>query len=110
MSDSNNPQQPQDPQPQYPQSQYQQPAYQQQGPMQWPHMTIGNWIVTMLLLLIPIVNIVLMFVWAFGGNTNPSKKTYFQAQLIFVAIGIVLTIIAWGALLALFASLGGMLY
>ena len=50
------------------------------------HMTVGQWIGTFLLMLIPIVNIVLMFVWAFGSNTNRSKKTYFQAQLIMCGI------------------------
>jgi len=103
MNDPNYPQQEQNPQ-----QQYQQPPYPQQGPVQWPHMTLGNWVVTMLLLLIPIANIVLMFIWAFGSNTNPSKKTYFQATLIFAAIGLVLTILSWGALLAMFASLGGL--
>ena len=101
MSDSYNQQQPQDPQ-----QQYQQPPYPQQGPVQCPHMTLGNWVVTMLLLLIPIANIILMFVWAFGSGTNPSKKTYFQATLIFAAIGLVISILSWSALLALFATLG----
>lgn len=50
------------------------------------HMTVGKWIGTFLLMLIPIVNIVLMFVWAFGSNVNRSKKTYFQAQLIMCGI------------------------
>lgn len=50
------------------------------------HMTVGKWIGTFLLMLIPIVNIVLMFVWAFGSNVNRSKKTYFQAQLIMMGI------------------------
>jgi len=93
------------------QDQYQQqPQYPQPGGTQWPHMTLGNWVVTMLLLLIPIANIVLMFVWAFGSNTNPSKKTYFQATLIFAAIGIIISILSWSALLALFASLGSGMY
>ena len=56
---------------QYPQGnyQYQSPNYQQnystpQGNNE--HMTVGNWIVTYLLMLIPVANIVLMFVWAFA--------------------------------------------
>ena len=49
-------------------------------------MTLKDWIITDLLLLIPIANLVLVFVWAFGSDVNRSKKTYFQAQLIFVAI------------------------
>ena len=56
-------------------------------------MTLGNWIVTMILLAIPVVNLVLLFVWGFGTNVNKSKKTYCQATLIFAAIVIVLTIV-----------------
>ncbi|MGL5084257.1 MAG: hypothetical protein ACRC68_00805 [Clostridium sp.] len=69
------------------------------------HMTLGNWLITMLLLIIPIVNIVLMFVWAFGSNVNKSKKTFCQAQLIITGILIVLMII-FGA--TIFAALGSM--
>jgi len=96
---------------------YQQPdPYQQPGgypPQQypsapsWPHMRLGEWMITMLLMIIPIVNIVLMFVWAFGGNVNPSKKTYFQAALIWAAIGIVLSIILGTVFAALIASVFG---
>ncbi|WP_298837011.1 hypothetical protein [Clostridium sp.] len=57
-------------------------------------MTLKDWVLTYLLLLIPIANIVLMFVWAFGKNVNKSKKTLFQAQLIFSGIGLVLTLCA----------------
>ena len=69
-------------------------------------MTLGNWIITMLLMCIPLVNVVLMFVWAFGSNVNKSKKTFFQAQLIFSAIGIVMIIIFANAIAAIFGSLG----
>ena len=72
-------------------------------------MTLGNWIVTMLLMAIPIVNIVLIFIWAFGSNVNPSKKTYFQATLIFLAIGIILGIALGGALTSFIASMYSML-
>ena len=77
---------------------------------QWPHMTRGKWMITQLLLLIPIANIVLIFVWAFGSDVNPSKKAYFQAQLIWILIGIAFSVItlvvASTFVAALFSSLG----
>lgn len=76
----------------------------QQGPYQWPAMTLGNWIVTFLLMCIPIANIVLMFVWAFGSNVNPSKKTYFQAALIMMLVAIVLMILLGGVIASIVAS------
>lgn len=56
-------------------------------------MTLKDWVLTLLLLLIPIANLVLCFVWAFGDNVNRSKKTFFQAYLIFMLVYIVLSVI-----------------
>ena len=75
--------------------------------MEYEHMTLKDWMITMLIMLIPCVNIVMMFVWAFGSNVNPSKKTYFQAALIWLAIGIVLEIL-WFVLLGGAAAMSGM--
>ena len=75
--------QPSQPPPYQPQQQY--PVVPQK-----PHMKVGEWLVTKLLLLIPFVGIVMIFIWAFGSNVNPSKKSYFQAELIWAAIGIVI--------------------
>lgn len=61
-------------------------------------MTLGNWIVTLILFAIPFLNIILMLVWGFGSNVNKSKKTFCQAALIFVAIDIVLMIIFGAAI------------
>jgi len=56
-------------------------------------MTFGDWVVTLLLLMIPVVNLVLLFVWAFSSETNLNKKNFAKAQLIFMAVGIVLSIL-----------------
>jgi len=74
-------------------------------------MKIGDWIVTMLLLSIPIVNFVLIIMWAFGSNVNPSKKSYFQAYLILALIGTVIGILI-GVLFAtaIMAALGELAY
>ena len=53
-------------------------------------MTMGQWLLTLLVLAIPVVNIVLLIVWATGHDVNRSKKTYCQATLIVSAIILVL--------------------
>jgi len=69
---------------------------------QHPSVTLGDWMVTMLLCVIPLVNIIMLIVWAFSGSTNPSKANWAKATLIWMVIGIVL----WFALFAaLFSSL-----
>jgi len=55
--------------------------------------TLGDWMITILLSAIPIVNIVMLFVWAFGSSTNPSKANWAKATLIWMVIGIALAII-----------------
>lgn len=55
-------------------------------------MTVGSWIITFILLAIPFVNIIMLFVWGFGA-LNP-RRNFARAQLILMAIMIVLSIIA----------------
>jgi hypothetical protein len=53
------------------------PAEQKQTPV-----SVGNWLITFLLLAIPLVNIVLLCVWSFSERLNPSKRNYCRAALI----------------------------
>ncbi len=48
--------------------------------------TMGDWMITLLILAIPIVNIFMVFYWAFTTSTNPSKRAYCQAILMFFLI------------------------
>ena len=69
----------------------------QQGTNYTP-MTIGDWIITFIITYIPLVGFIMLFVWAFGDGTHPSKKTWAQAALIMVAISIILAIVFFGLL------------
>ena len=46
----------------------------------------GNWVVTLLISSIPIVNIIMLFVWGFAGTTPESKANWAKAMLIWLAI------------------------
>lgn len=63
--------------------------------------SIGDWILTFILLLLPVVNIVMMFVWAFSSNTPKSKSNFFKAYLIVVGVMLLLAIIATAVLFSL---------
>ncbi|MCB5286903.1 MAG: hypothetical protein LHW64_03770 [Candidatus Cloacimonetes bacterium] len=71
-----------------------------------PIMTIGNWIVTMIILAIPFVNIIMLIVWAASSAENPNRKNWAIAQLIFMAIGIALYILLFSTIVGL---MGGIL-
>lgn len=61
--------------------------------------TVGDWIVTFILLAIPIINIVMPFIWAFSSSTPLSKKNYGKAILILWAVTFVILILFWGSIL-----------
>ena len=62
--------------------------------------SMKEWIITFLILMIPFANIVMPFVWAFGGNTNPSKANYFKAMLIMAVIWIAIWFLFAGTLIS----------
>ena len=70
--------------------------------------SVGDWMITILISAIPLVGLIMLFVWAFGGGAPASKKNWAIATLIWYAIGIVLVIIfiiIFGTILAsLFSS------
>ena len=63
-------------------------------------LSVGDWIITFIILAIPLVNIIAVFVWAFSASTQPSKKSYAQALIIVFIFSIVLA----GIFLALAAA------
>ena len=63
-----------------------------------PVMSVGEWMLTLLILALPLVNIIMLFVWAFGGGTNPTS-------LIWIAIVIVLYVCFFSLIMGLFAAI-----
>lgn len=56
------------------------------NPIQKAPYTVKQWLGTLALLMIPIVNIVLVFVWAFSKSTNINKRIFARASLLLTAI------------------------
>lgn len=67
-------------------------------------MSVGEWLISMLIMIIPIVNIVMLFIWGFG-SPDP-RRNYARASLIWMAICIGLAILFYGAMFALFFTVG----
>lgn len=65
---------------------------------------VGDWMLTMLVMAIPIVNLVMLFVWALSSSTPKSKSNWAKASLIWMAIGIGLLVIFWGAIAGVIAA------
>lgn len=86
---------------------YQQaPAYQPYvAPAPTEPLTMGQFLGMELLMLIPIANIVLLFIWGFGAGTNVNKANWAKSKLIVVAISLVLAILLASVLVGIFAEL-----
>jgi MFS family permease len=54
-------------------------------------LSVGGWIGTLIVMAIPVVNIIMMFVWGFGSG-DIGRKRFCIASLILAAIGIVITV------------------
>jgi hypothetical protein len=54
-----------------------------------PVVSLGDWIITLIVLAIPLVNIIMLLVWGFSGSTNPNKQNFCRAMLIAYIVAIV---------------------
>ncbi|MEG1909900.1 MAG: hypothetical protein RR190_02910 [Bacteroidales bacterium] len=68
-------------------------------------MTMGNWLITLLLMAIPLVNFILLFIWAFGTNTNTSKSNWAKASLVLMAICLCFGFLFYGSIYSFFSPL-----
>jgi len=74
---------------------------------QYKPVSIGDWIITYLIMMIPLINIIMLFVWGLGSNTQPSKANWAKATLIWFVIAFVIAIVisvVFGAAIAIIAS------
>lgn len=60
--------------------------------------SIGEWILIEIIMLVPIVNLIVLLIWALDENVNKSKSNFCKAKLIMMVattvIGIILVVIA----------------
>lgn len=70
-------------------------------------LSLGEWVITIILANIPCVNIIMLLVWSFSQGGNTSRKNYARAMLILVIVCFVLSLIFSSALVAMIASLVG---
>jgi hypothetical protein len=55
-------------------------------------LTTGEWLITHLILMLPLVNLIMLVVWGFGGG-NIGRRNFCRASLILFAIGLGLGIV-----------------
>lgn len=70
--------------------------------------SIMDWVITLILTAIPLVGLIMLFVWAFSDSTPKSKANWAKASLIMMLVGIVLVILFWSSIAALAVAVSAM--
>jgi len=64
-----------------------------------PAISLGEWVVTLLIMSVPLLNVVMIIIWAADSKTNPNKSNWAKATLIIVAIQIILLMFFIGTII-----------
>ncbi len=67
-------------------------------------MSTGQFLLQELICIVPVVNLVMLLIWAFSDNTNTNRKNWSRARLILVGISVVLSIIFLVILILAFSA------
>jgi hypothetical protein len=73
-------------------------------------LTLGNYLVLMIVGAIPVVGLIMMLVWAFSGSSNTNRKNFARANLILTLIAVVLCFIFGTTFVSVLRSMGGSYY
>ncbi|MBY6062756.1 hypothetical protein CWI80_08400 [Pseudidiomarina sediminum] len=55
--------------------------------------SLGDWMLTLFLTFIPLVNLIALLVWSFSSSTAPSKQNWARATLLWMIIGIAIVFV-----------------
>lgn len=58
-----------------------------------PPVTLGDWIISIIVTKIPLIGFIMLIVWAVDKNTDPNKANWAKAELIVKLIGFLIVII-----------------
>lgn len=70
-------------------------------------LTTGEWFVTLLVLALPIIGIVMHFVWAFSDG-NVGRRNFCRAALLWLAVGVALGILVLITVVVFFGGLAAL--
>lgn len=72
-------------------------------------LSVKDWVITLIIVAIPLVGIIMLLVWAFDDNGNVNKKNFAKGSLIVMLIMIVISIIFYITIfVAYIGAMGGL--
>ena len=87
-------------------AQYQNAVQPDQKDLRKP-MSIWQFLLMFIILAVPILNIVMLFVWAFGSKANLNKKNLSRAYMIIFVVMIILWIAVGASIMSIFGGITG---
>lgn len=54
-------------------------------------LSVGGWLITLIIVAIPILDIIMLCIWAFGGNKD-ERENFAKASLLIIIIGAILSV------------------
>ena len=76
--------------------------YDGRGEVPRNYMSMTDWVITLIIGIIPFVNFIMLLIWSFGGSAPIEKQRYARASLIILIIFIILMTIFTASLLPAF--------
>jgi Na+/melibiose symporter-like transporter len=65
-------------------------------------LSVGDWMSVLLLISIPVVNIVMLFIWALSSEANETKSNFATAALMWFVVIIILWFVFFASLASIF--------
>jgi hypothetical protein len=84
------------------------PAAPQPAEIKEAPISTGGWFGILFLLALPVINILLIIIWAVGGTGKINKRNFSRAVLIWMLIGGILSLIIGVIFYIFFAGSGGL--
>lgn len=70
-----------------------------------PIMSFGEWFGTLLIMIIPILNFIMLIVWMSESYTNPNKVNWAKATLVLIGIQLVVGMFILGTFIGTFTHM-----
>ncbi|MHA7131477.1 hypothetical protein [Algoriphagus namhaensis] len=58
-----------------------------------PPLSLGDWVISVLVTKIPLIGFIMLIVWAVDTNTDPNKANWAKAELIIKLIGFLIVLL-----------------
>ena len=73
-----------------------------------PALKFGDWLVMLIVSFIPVVNLILLFIWGLDSKANPNRRNFARAMLVLVGLYVAMLVFYTGYVAGMFYQLGNM--